>query len=77
MVDPCVFRLVSNDAVVAMLVVHVDGIKIAATKEATDAVVADLKKRFLTKHLGDVAWYMGSEYRRDREKGTLEIWQTS
>ena len=35
MVDPCVFRLMLNDAVVAMLVVHVDDIKIAATEEVT------------------------------------------
>ena len=35
-----------NDAVVAMLVVHVDDIKIAATKGVTDSVVSDLNKRF-------------------------------
>ena len=65
-----------KDSVVAMLVVHVDDIKIAATKEVTDSVVFELNKRFPTKHLGEVMWYMGSEYRRDREKGTLEISQT-
>ena len=64
-----------NDAVVAMLVVHVDDIKIAAAEEVTDSAVADVNKRFPTKHLGEVTWYMGSEYRRDREKGTLEISQ--
>ena len=57
----------SNDAVVAVLVVHVDDIKIASTKEVTDAVVADLNKRFPIKHLDQVMWYMGSENRRDRE----------
>ena len=62
----------SKDAVVAVLAVYVDGINIAATIEVTHAVVADLNKRFPTKHLGEVTWYMGSEYRRDREKGTLE-----
>ena len=56
LVDPCVFRLMLNDAVVAMLVLHVDDIKIAATKEVTDSVVADLNKRFPTKHLGEVTW---------------------
>ena len=76
LVDPCVFRLMLNDEVVAMMVVHVDDIKIAATKEVTDSVVVALNKRFPTKHLGEVTWYMGSEYRRDREKGTLEISQT-
>ena len=65
-----------NDAVVAMLVVHVDDVKIAATKEVTDSVVADINKRFPTKHLGGVTWHTGSEYRRDREKETLETWQT-
>ena len=76
MVDPCVFRLMVNDEVVAMLVVHVDDTKIAATKEITDSVVADLNKGLPTKHLGEVTWYMGIEYKRDREKGTLEISQT-
>ena len=50
-----------------------DDIKIAATKEITDSVVADLNKIFPTKHLGEVTWYMGSEYKRDREKGTKKI----
>ena len=76
LVDPCVFRLMVNDEVAAMLVVHVDDIKIAATKEITDSVVADLNKRFPRKRLGEVTWYMGSEYKRDREKGTLEISRT-
>ena len=38
--------------------------------------MADLNKRFPTKNLGEVTWYMGSEHKRDREKGTLEISQT-
>ena len=65
-----------NDEVAAMLVVHVNDIKIGATTEITDSVVVDLNKRFPTKHLGEVTWYMGGEYKRDREKGTLEIPQT-
>ena len=65
-----------NDEVVAMLVVHVDDIKIAATKEITDSVVSNLNKRFPATHLGEATWFMGIEYKRDREKGTLEISQT-
>ena len=72
-VDPCVFRLMVNDEVVDMLVVHVDGTKIVVTKEITDSVVEDLNKKFPAKHIGEVTWYMGSEYKRDREKGTLDI----
>ena len=44
--------------VVAMLVVHVDDIKIAAPKEITDSVVADINKRFPKKHLGEATWYV-------------------
>lgn len=40
------FRLTSNYPVVAMLKIDVDDIKIAATKEMTDSVVADLNKDF-------------------------------
>ena len=40
-----------NDEVVAILV-HVDDIKFAATKETADSVVEDLNKRLPTKHLG-------------------------
>ena len=39
-------------------------------------VVIALSQRFPTKHLGEVEWFMGSEYKRDRGKGTLEISQT-
>ena len=38
--------------------------------------MADLIERFTTKDLDEVTWYMGSEYKRDREKGTLEILHT-
>ena len=76
LVDQCVFRLIWNGEVVPMLVVHVDDIKIAATKKVTDSVVAGLNKRFPTKHLGGARWYMGSECKRDRELGTLEFSQT-
>lgn len=35
-VDPCAFRLMVSDNVVAMLVVHVDDIKPAAAKDIAD-----------------------------------------
>ena len=73
LVNPCVFRLKVNDEVVTMLVVHFDDINIAATREITYSVVSDLNKRFPTKYIGVVTWYMGREYKRGREKATLEI----
>ena len=30
-----------------------------------------------TKHLGDLTWYMGVEYKRDRENRVIELSQTS
>ena len=69
MVDPCVFRPMVAGDVVAMIF-HVDDIKIAATEEVGEVVAGTLNQRFPTKHLGEVEWYMGSEYKRDREKDT-------
>ena len=76
LVDPCEIRLMVVGDVVAMLVFHVDVIKIAATEKVTEVVASALHQRFPTKHLGQVEWYMGSEYKRDRENGTLDIFQT-
>ena len=43
------FRLVVARDVVALMIFHVDDIKIAATKEVTEVVVSALKKIFPTK----------------------------
>ena len=76
MVDPCVFCLMVASDVVAILVFHVNDIKIASTEKVTEMVDSALNQIFPTKHLGEVAWYMGSECKRNREKGTWEIFQT-
>ena len=51
---------------------HVD-ITIEATEEVAEVVVSAANQIIPTKHLGEVEWHMGSEYKREREKGTLEI----
>ena len=56
LVGPCVFRLMVAGDVIAMMVFHVDDIKIAATEEVTEVVVSALNQRFPTKHLGEVEW---------------------
>ena len=61
-------RLIVGRDVVAMMVFHVDDIKIAATEEVTPVVVIALNQRFPTKHHRDVEWCMVSEYKRDRKK---------
>ena len=50
------------------MVFHVDDIKIASTEEVTEVVASPLNQIFSTKHLGEVEWYIGSEYKRDKEK---------
>ena len=74
--DPCVMRLMMCGEVAAMVVMHVDDILFGGARSVSEEVVAALNDVFPTKHLGEVAWYMGSEYRRDRTAGTLEISQT-
>ena len=43
-----------------------DDIKITATEEVTEVVASALKHIFSIKHLGEIEWYMRSEYKRDR-----------
>ena len=47
LVDPCVFRLMVAGDVVAMMVFHVDDIKIAATEKVTEVVVSTLNQSCL------------------------------
>lgn len=56
MVDPCTFLLMLNDTVAEMLVAHVGAMKIAATNEVRNSMVADLSQKFHTIHLGEVTW---------------------
>ena len=56
LVDPCVFELIMHGEDVAMLVVHVDDVRMAPTKEVTDSVVADLKYIFPTSYFSEVTW---------------------
>ena len=52
--------MVAGD-VVAMMVFHVDDIKIAATEKVTEVVVSALNQRFPTIHFGEVEWYIITE----------------
>ena len=48
LVDPCVFRLMSAGDVVAIMIFHVDDIKISAAEEVTEVVVSTFNQRFST-----------------------------
>ena len=58
-------------------VVHVDDIFAAGQKEMCDRLCVDLNRTFPVKNLGDLKWYGGCRYSRDRKRGTLTISQQS
>jgi len=77
MSDPCVLRFMMGDKVVGMVAIHVDGILYAGTKSLAEVVVAALGDSLPTKNLGEVKFFLGCEYIRDRKAGTIEISQES
>ena len=77
MADVCVFRLIGNGRVAITAVVHVDDIFAVGRKERCDRLCADLNRTIPVKNLGDLKWYGGCRYSRDRKRGTLTISQQS
>ena len=73
--DSCVFRLVEGGKVALLLVVHVDDIFAVGKKERCDRFGVDLGKFVPVKALGELTWYSGCYYERDREAGRLKISQ--
>ena len=77
MADVCVFRLIENGRVAITAVGHVDDIFAVGKKERCDKLCADLNQTIPFKNLGDLKWYGGCRYSRDRKRGTLTISQQS
>ena len=73
--DSCVFRLIEGGDVVLLLVVHVDDIFAVGKKERCDRFGEDLGRYVPVKSLGELKWYSGCYYERDREAGRLTISQ--
>ena len=67
--DSCVFRLIRGGIVVLILVVHVDTVG----KERCDQFGEDLNRMVPVKNLGELKWYSGCFYERDREAGRLKM----
>ena len=59
------------------MVLHVDDIIFGGASSVSRTVVDVLNDTLPTKHLGDLSWYMGVEYKRDKEKKVIELSQTS
>ena len=78
MTDVCVFSLIEDGRVAITAVVHVDDIFAVGQKERCDRLCFDLMNRTIpVKNLGDLKWYGGCRYSRDRKRGTLTISQQS
>ena len=78
MTDVCVFRLIEDERVAITAVVHVDDIFAVGQKKRCDRLCIDLNRIIPVKNLlGDLKWYGGCRYPRDRKRGTLTISQQS
>ena len=73
--DSCVFRLIEGGKVAVVLVFHVDDIFVVGETERCDRFAQDLNKSVPTKNLGELRWYSGCFYERDREAGRIKISQ--
>lgn len=73
--DAGVFRLIDGGKIGVVLVFHVDDIFVIGEKERCDQFAEDLNKSVPTKNLGELRWYSGCFYERDREAGRIQILQ--
>ena len=71
--DPCVLRFMMGDEGLGMVVIHVDDILFGGLKRIGEFVVQALGDSLPTKNLGEVIFFLGCAFRRDR--GTIEISQ--
>ena len=73
--DACVFRLVEEGRIAIIAVVHVDDIFAVGLKSRCDVFRDELDRMVPVKNLGELRWYGGCHYTREREMGTLTISQ--
>ena len=73
--DACVFRLVEEGRVAIIAVVHVDDIFAVGLRSGCDVFRGELNRMVPVKNLGELRWYGGCHYTREREMGTLTISQ--
>ena len=73
--DACIFRLVEEGRVAIIVVVHVDDTFAVGLKSRCDVFRDELNRMVTVKNLGELRWYRGCHYTREREMGTLTIFQ--
>ncbi|CAB1113542.1 unnamed protein product [Ectocarpus sp. CCAP 1310/34] len=75
--DPCVLHFMMGDEVLGMIAIHVDDILYAGIERLAEMVVEALGDSLPTKNLGEVRFFLGCAFARDREAGTIEMSQES
>ena len=69
--DACVFRLVEEGRVAIIAVVHVNDIFAVGLKSRCDVFRDELNRMVPVKNLGELRWYEGCHYIREREMGKI------
>ncbi|CAB1102064.1 unnamed protein product [Ectocarpus sp. CCAP 1310/34] len=75
--DPCVLRFIMGDEMMDMIAIHVDDILYGGIESLATTVVQALGDSFRTKNLGEVKFFLGCAFNRDREARTIEMSQVS
>ena len=73
--DACVMRLVEDGGLAVVVVVHVDDIFAIGRKSRCDKFGDDLDAYIPITNLGELRWYAGCRFERDRVAGTVRISQ--
>ena len=76
--DTCVFRKVVDEEVTLIVCVHVDDLAVTAkSKEMFGAFYAQLKEEYPVSDMGDLSWYLGCAFERDRMEDVMKMTQTA
>ena len=78
----CVFRKVVDEEVTLIVCIHVDDLLIALAakdkdKDTLDDFYVQLKEEFSVNYMGDLSWYFGCAFERDRMEGVMKMTQTA
>lgn len=77
--DSCVFRTLVDEEVILVLCDHVDDLVVARKERETfDAFYSQLQMiEFPVNDTGDLSWYVGCTFERDKAKDVVKIAQTA
>ena len=71
---PCVLRKVVDRGDTLIVCVLVDGLAVTAKDQETwDAFYAQLKEEFSMNDMGDLYWYLGCAFERDKREGVMKM----